>query len=92
MNVISRHLDMSCRGIQNWQHLASLNGVPESVQLKYEAGERQSRSEKMFDLLSATDPDLLIGTLKQHLRDLKINNVERYIHGLNLRGKSASSF
>ena len=87
MDVISRHLDMSCRGIQNWRHLASLNGVPESVQLKYQAGEQQSRSEKMFDLLSTTHPGLLIGTLKQHLSGLNINSVELYIQGLKLRGK-----
>ena len=92
MDVISRHLDMSCRGIQNWRHLASLTGVSEYVQLKCQTGEQQSRSEKMFDLLSTTDPDLLVGTLKQHLRDLNINTVELYIQGLNLRGKRASSF
>ena len=93
MDVISRHLDLSCRGTQNWRHLASLNGVPDYLQLKLcQSGEQHSRSEKLFDLLCTTDPDLLIGTLKQHLSDLKINNVEHYIQSLNLRGKSASSF
>lgn len=90
MDAVSRRLDMSCKGIQNWRHLASLNGVSESLQLKCQAGEQQSRSEKMFELLSTTDPDLLIGTLKQHLRDLNINDVELYIQSLNLRGKRAS--
>ena len=92
MDAISRRLDMFCRGIQNWRHLASLNGVSESLHLKCQAGEQQSRSEKLFDLLSTTDPDLLIGTLKQHLRDLNIHNVELYIQGLHLRGKRASFF
>lgn len=87
MDAISRHLDMSCKGIQNWSHLASLHEVSVYLRLKCQTGEHHSRSEKMFDLLSAEDPDLLIGTLKQHLRDLKINNVEHYIKELNLRGK-----
>jgi len=32
------------------------------------------------------DPDLSIGTLQQHLRDLKINNVDHYIKSLHLEG------
>jgi len=92
MDAISCHLDMSCKGIQNWRHLASLHDVSVYLQLKCQAGEHHSRSEKMFDLLAAEVPDLLIGTLKQHLRDLKINNVEQYIKELNLRGKKRCIF
>lgn len=87
MDAISRYLDMSCKGIRNWRHLASLNGVPENLQLRCQEGEHHSRSEKMFALLAAEKPDLRIGALKEYLRDLKINNVEHYIQKLKLEGK-----
>lgn len=88
MDALSRHLDMSCRGIENWRHLANLNGVATHLQLKWQSGENHSRFEKVFQVVLFTiDPDLAIGTLQQHLRDLKINNVEHYIKSLHLEGK-----
>ncbi|KAL9988352.1 hypothetical protein ACROYT_G002788 [Oculina patagonica] len=84
MDTLSLHLDMSCKGIENWRHLANLNDVSTDLQLKFQAGERHCIAEKMFEVLAATDPDLLVGTLKQHLEDLKINNVVLYIRNLNL--------
>lgn len=91
MDTLSRHLDMSCKGIENWRNLANLNEVSTDLQLKCQAGERHCMAEKMFEVLGATDPDLLVGTLKQHLEDLKINNVELYIRNLNLDGKCCIS-
>ncbi len=92
MDTLSLHLDMSCKGIENWRHLANLNDVSTDLQLKFQAGERHCIAEKMFEVLAATDPDLLVGTLKQHLEDLKINNVVLYIRNLNLDGKCCISF
>ena len=87
MDTLSRHLDMSCRGIENWSHLANLNGVETYLQLKWQSGESHSRSEKVFEVVLLTiDPDLSIGTLQQHLRYLKINNVDHYIKSLHLEG------
>jgi len=37
-------------------------------------------------VLFTIDPDLSIATLQQHLRDLKINNVDNYIKSLHLEG------
>ena len=83
MSALSRHLDPSCRGIENWVHLANLNDVSTDLQLKCQSQERHSRSEEMFTVLAASDPDLCIGTVKGHLRDLQINKVKDYIEGLN---------
>lgn len=87
MDTIRRYLDMSCKGTQNWRHLGNLNDVSTDLLLKWESGERHCRSEKMFEALAATDPDLPLGTLMQHLKDLEINNVILYIRHLNLDGK-----
>ncbi len=91
MDAISRRLDVSCKGNQNWRHLAILNDVSTDLQLKWQSGERHCRSEKMFEVVFTIDPDLLIGTLQQHLRDLKINNVEHYLGSLHLEGKCCIS-
>ena len=77
MDTLGQYLDPSYRGLQNWRHLAELNKVSTDL-LK----ERHSRSEEMFKVVASTDPDLPIGTVKSHLRNLKINEVMDYIQNL----------
>ena len=87
MDQFKNHLDTSCKGIQNWRYLADLNDVPLDEQRRWQSGERHSKTEKMFEVLACTNPDLLIGTLTQHLRNHQINNVAKYITSLHLDGK-----
>lgn len=79
IDALSRLLDPTCRGLQNWRHLAQRNDVSTDLELKFLSQERHSRSEAMFKVLAASNPSLPIGTLKCHLQDLQMNKVRDYI-------------
>lgn len=89
IDALSRQLDPTCRGRQNWNYLANLNDVPTELVLKCQSQERHSRSEAMFKVLAASNPDLPIRTLKCHLQDLQLNKVRDYI--ANIDGKCCIS-
>ena len=78
-DALSRKLDPTCKGLQNWRHLAQLNDVSTDLELKLVSQERHSRSEEMFKVLAASNPSLPIGALRRHLQDLQINKVRDYI-------------
>lgn len=75
IDALSRKLDPTNKGLQNWRHLAQLNDVSTDL----ESQERHSRSESMFKVLAASNPSLPIGTFRHHLEDLQINTVRDYI-------------
>lgn len=86
IDALSRKLDPTIKGLQNWRHLAQLNDVSTDLELKCLSQERHSRSESMFKVLAASNPSLPIGTFRRYLEDLQINTVRDYIACLD--GKS----
>ena len=84
MDILKRRLDTSYnKNIQNWQHLAYHQNVPQDMILKLTCQSPASRSESLFQLLESTNPDLPIGTLKFHLNSLtNMGNVEKCINHL----------
>ncbi|XP_022783771.1 uncharacterized protein LOC111324475 isoform X3 [Stylophora pistillata] len=84
MDHLKNLLDRSVTGIKNWRYLADLNGVPIEKQLKWQLGEHHSRSEKMFEALTCTNPELSMRSLVKHLSDLGINNVANFMTDLKL--------
>ena len=83
MDALSRKLDPTSKGLQNWKYLAQRNDVSTDLVLKLTSQERHSRSEEMFKVLAASNPSLSIGTFRRHLQDLQINKVRDYIASLD---------
>ena len=84
MDILKRRLDTSYnKNIQNWQHLAYHQNVPQDMISKLTCQSPASRSKSLFQLLESTNPDLPIGTLKFHLNSLtNMGNVEKCINHL----------
>ena len=79
-----RYLDTTyTRNNENWQHLASRQGVSEDLIMRLKLQSPESHSEALFQLLKATSPDLSAGTLRRHLIDLQMKNVLQCIRDLH---------
>ena len=82
--TLMRYLDTTyTRNNENWQHLASRQGVSEDLIMRLKLLSPESRSEALFQLLKATSPDLSAGTLRRHLMDLQMKNVLECIKDLH---------
>lgn len=79
IDALSRLLDKTSKGRQNWRHLAQLNEVSTDLVSKFLSQEHHSRSEAMFKVLVASNPSLPIGTFRSVLQELRINQVREYI-------------
>lgn len=79
-----RYLDTTyTRNNENWQHLASRQGVSEDLIMRLKLLSPESRSEALFQVLKANSPDLSAGTLRRHLIDLQMKNVLECIKDLH---------
>ena len=71
---LSYFLDTSIKRVQNWTHLAELNGASTD-----QSPERFSKSEALFEVVVSRNPNLLIGDVKAHLSNLKMIEVRNYL-------------
>lgn len=88
MDTLRRYLDTTyIKNNENWQHLAHRGGVPKEVVMQLQCQSPASRSEALFQALSATDPNLSIGTLIRHLEDLQMQYLVACLRDHQLHGK-----